>query len=178
MTAYDQTRLAAEIAALGQPAPSNSAQGKKLQDLVEWLISGIPSVTITYKNKVDSGKTEEKDLWFKHAPWTSALPFHDPDIPIECKNEKTKASAEEVRTFGGKVARSGGAEGILVSRAGLSGSALTSGHLAVREQLASGVKIVVLMADDLAKLQKSDDFVALVMARHFELRTEQTYRSI
>ena len=151
MTVYDQTRIAAEIAALCAPAQSTTAQGKKLQDLVAWLFGGIPSVTVTHSNKHDAGNTEEKDLWVEHKPWASVLPFVDALVPIECKNEATKASAEEVTVFGAKIASSGGSDGVLVARSGLSGSALTSGHLAVRDQLAKGIRIVVLTADDLGE---------------------------
>lgn len=83
-----------------------------------------------------------------------------------------------MRTFGGKILRSGGRDGLLVCREGLSGLALTSGHLAVREMLQEGARIVVVTGADLAALQDSDGLVALIAARHFELRTEQTYRSI
>ena len=178
MTAYDQAQLAAEIAALPAPAQSTTAQGKKLQDLVAWLFGEIPSVTITYSNKHDAGNTEEKDLWFEHKPWTSALPFVDALVPIECKNKATKASTEDVTVFGAKIANSGGSDGVLVARSGLSGSALTSGHLAVRDQLAKGIRIVVLTADDLAGFTNSDELVARIVARHTELRTEKTYRTI
>lgn len=89
MTAYDQARLAAEVAALPQAAATTTAQGKKLQELVEWLVGGVPSAAVTYRNKLDTGQTEEKDLWFKHEPWVSSLPFTDFDIPVECKNEAT-----------------------------------------------------------------------------------------
>lgn len=178
MTIYDQARLQDEVAKLPAKSTSTTAHGKKLQDLFAWLVGEVPSVTIIFKNKHDAGNVEEKDLWFKHAQWLSGLPFSDSDIPVECKNEAASVSAEEVHTFGRKISKSGGRDGILVSRAGLSGKTLTAGHLAVREVLQTGTRIVVLTAEDLLTFKKPTDLVALVVARHTELRTEQAYRTV
>src|SRR5918993_4117969 len=139
MTAYDAARLAAEVAALPRPAGNTTTQGKKLQDLVEWLINEIPSCEVTLKNKLDAAKVEEKDLWFKHIPSISRLPFSDTLIPVECKNEGTPASADEIATFGRKVERSGGRDGVFVVREGLSGSTHTSAHAEIRNQLSAGI---------------------------------------
>ena len=178
MTAYDQARLAAELAALPQPAASSTAQGRKLQDLMEWLIAELPSVAVTLKNKVNNAKSEEKDLWFTHEPWVSRLPFADVLVPVECKNEATKTSAAEMREFGAKIAASGGSDGLLVSREGLSGSSGKAAHDVVHMELHAGRRIVVITAADLVGLTTTDDLVALVVARHTELRTEQTNVSI
>lgn len=178
MIQYDPDRLAREVEALADPAASTYLQGKKLQDLVDWLLGEVPGVTVARRNKHDAANTEEKDLWFEHEPWVSRLPFVDREVPVECKNEQAPASAEEVYAFGRKIRASGGRDGVLVTRSGLAGQALTSAHAAIRDELHAGCRIVVLTAADLGSLGGPQDLVRLVLDRHAELRMEQTYRSI
>ncbi len=178
MTGYDLARLRLAIANLPAPAPSHTAQGRKLQDLTEWLLAGIPSCQVELRNKHDAGNAEEKDLWFSHSPAASGLPFIDILVPVECKNEGTKVSSAEVREFGAKIRNSGGCDGLLVSRNGLAGASVNSAHLAVHDELARGARIVVIVAADLMNIATTNDLVALIVARHLELRTEQTYVTI
>lgn len=177
MTTYDAERLCELVSALSA-AGSTTARGRRLQDLIAFLIEPLPGIEITDENIFNIGRTEEKDVWLRHAREAAGMPFDDRDVPVECKNEKAKTGPEEVSWFGEKIRNSGGRDGLLLTVAGLSGRIQDGGHEEIRNQLKKGTRIVVVTIDDVLSLQEGDDFLALLQARHAELRHLQGYRSI
>jgi hypothetical protein len=89
MTAYDAERLCELVSALSTAGPT-TARGRRLQDLIAFLIEPLPGVEITDENIFNIGRTEEKDVWLRHAREAAGMPFDDRDVPVECKNEKAK----------------------------------------------------------------------------------------
>lgn len=105
-------------------------------------------------------------MWLRHAREVAGMPFDDRDVPVECKNEKTKTGPRDIAWFGEKVRNSGGRDGLLVTVAGLSGNARTGGHEEIRNQLKKGTRIVVITTADLLCLRDGTGF----LERHAELR--------
>jgi hypothetical protein len=178
VTAYDLDRIQRELANLTAPARNTTAKGRRLQDLVEYVVGQIPGVAIIDKNVLNAARSEEKDLWLSHTLGISQLPFRDCLVPIECKNEDGPASAAEVRDFATKIRDSGGCDGLLVAAAGLAGAQGSSAHHAIGVALSHGIRVTVLVVRDLAQLSCPDDLLHLLMERHTELRVLQCYRSI
>ena len=139
-----------------------------LQDLAEALINEIPGTRISDKNTHNKANTEEKDLWISHVQYISELPFADPMVPVECKNEATPASSEEVTRFETKIRDSGGSDGILIAREGLAGSPQRSAHQAIEKALSHRIRIVVITGADLAQLTCPADLVTLIQDRMSE----------
>jgi hypothetical protein len=178
MSTYEIDVLATQISELSLPARNNTEKGRRLQDLIEWMFRDAEGIETIGRNVFDLARSEEKDLWLRHDPRISGLPFADAAVPIECKNETTPISASEVRDFEGKIRNSGGLEGLMVGSAGLSGQAGTHAHQAITVALSRGVRIVVLGVQELRLLESPDQLVGLVLDRHTELRLQQSYVSI
>jgi hypothetical protein len=177
MTAYDAKRLNDLVATLAA-AGSTTARGRRLQELVRFLVAPLPGIEVVDENLFNIGRTEEKDIWLRHAREAAGMPFDDRDVPVECKNEKTKTGPNEVAWFGEKIRNSGGRDGLLLTTSGLSGTTQTGGHEEIRNQLRKGTRIVVITIHDVLGLCDSAEFLTLVQARHGELRHLQGYRSI
>ncbi len=177
MTPYDGTRLC-ELVSVLSAAGSNTARGHRLQDLIGFLIEPLPGVEITDENIFNIGRTEEKDVWLRHGREAAGMPFDDREVPVECKNEKTKTGPIDIAWFGDKIRNSGGRDGLLVTVAGLSGEAQSGGHEEIRIQLRKGTRIVVITTADVLGLRDGVDFLELLQARHAELRHRQGYRSL
>ncbi len=177
MTAYDATRLCDLVAALSAPG-STTARGRRLQDLLAFLIEPLHGVKITDENIYNIGRTEEKDVWLRHAREAAGMPFDDRDVPVECKNEKTRTGPTDIAWFGEKIRNSGGRDGLLLTVAGLSGRRQSGGHEEIRNQLKKGTRIVVITTDDVLSLHEGADFLELLQIRHAELRHRQGYRTI
>jgi hypothetical protein len=174
---YDQIRLRSAIDDLAVVG-ATTAKGHRLQDLTEWLLSALPGVVVSLRNTTDDARSEEKDLWIQHDPRVSGLPFSDMEVPIECKNKRRRASASDVRDFAAKIRNSGGFDGVLVTTSGLSGRAGEAGHQAITLELSQRTRITVVSVSDLEKLAAPENLRLLLVDRHAELRSLQTYRSI
>ncbi len=177
MTSYDSAQLGVLLSALSI-AGSTTARGRRLQELVKFLIEPLPGVEISAENTFNIGQTEEKDVWLQHAREAAGMPFDDREIPVECKNEKDKTGPDAIAWFAEKIRNSGGRDGLLVTAAGLSGGFQSGGHEEIRNQLKKGTRIVVVAIDDVRGLTDGAAFLALLQARHAELRHLQGYKSI
>jgi hypothetical protein len=177
VTDVPQGWLAAQVADLSAPGTAGEKRAR-LVDLTRTLLAMLPSVAITHVGKFNLARTNEIDIWFTHLPHVSLLPFSERMIPVECRNTK-QIGADDVCQFASNVRRSGGREGVLVCRNGLSGvGAQAGGHAQIGYELAEGTRIVVICGSDLAELRTSDDLRNLLIDRFIELRTERGYRSI
>lgn len=174
---YDRAKLASLVSSLGA-AGTTTARGRRLQDLVDFLVDDLPGVETVDPNRFNIGRTEEKDVWLRHARESAGMPFDDRDIPVECKNEGTKTGPQDVAWFGEKIRNSGGRDGVLITNAGLSGGHQSGGHEEVRRQLAKGTRVVVLTVQELASLRSGTDLLALLTDRFTELRHLQGHRSV
>lgn len=177
MNPYDVARLC-ELVSILSAAGSTTARGRRLQDLIAFLVEPLTGVEITSENTFNIGRTEEKDVWLRHAREVAGMPFDDRDVPVECKNEKTKTGPKDIAWFGEKIRNSGGRDGLLVTVAGISGSSRTGGHDEIRNQLKKGTRIVVITIADVLCLRDGAEFLELLLSRHAELRHRQGYISI
>lgn len=177
MSAYDMGRLTSALNDL-PTGVNTTAKGRKLQDLAEYLLSAVPSVRIEARNKLDAARTGELDLWLRHDPRMSGFPFADLIVPVECKNEKEPASADEISRFAGKIRDTGGFDGLLVAAEGLAGSPGNSAHQQVTKELSRQTRIIIITRDDISRFRSADDLMELLQERYIELRLNQTYRSL
>ena len=138
----------------------------------------VPSVSLYARDVKDEDGAQEIDLCFSHFHFLSIIPIPDVTFMVECKNEAKKSSAAQVREFGSKLRTRNLPIGIIVTAAGLSGRQGTHGHAAVRDELACGVAIIVVTADEVASLSSVLDLSSLLIDRLNELRTYRGYRSV
>ena len=65
MAAYDPAVIKGYLAAVDNP-PTSAAKGKALEDLACYLLNGIPGITITARNEMNTFATEEIDVACKN----------------------------------------------------------------------------------------------------------------
>jgi hypothetical protein len=176
MTPSFASRLQRALSELDQ-AQHNTGKGMRLQNVVELVLSAAPGVQIVGRNLLDASQSTETDLWLSHEKRAN-LPFTDPIVPVECKNENNNASSAQVREFSTKIRHSGGSDGLLVVRKGLAGEGTERAHNAVQMALAEGVRIFVLTCTDLSTMTKPADLARLLQTRYIELRIHRTYVSL
>ncbi|GAB3971044.1 hypothetical protein GCM10029978_045490 [Actinoallomurus acanthiterrae] len=176
MTPPFASRVKRALSELDQ-ADHNTGKGMRLQHVVELVLNSAPGIQVIDRNRLDVSQSAETDLWLTHERRIN-LPFTDPLVPVECKNENHNASSAQIREFSTKIRQSGGSDGLLVVRKGLSGEGIDRAHNAVQMALAEGVRILVLTCADLSNLSKPSDFAVLVKARYVELRIHRTYLSL
>jgi hypothetical protein len=178
MDNYPSATLQRLLAACEKSKGASHELGAALEDLVEYVFSIVPSVSLYARDVKDESGAQEVDLVFSHLHPLSGIPIPDVTIIVECKNEAAKLSAAHVREFGNKLRTRSMGIGVLVSRTGLSGRPGRHGHSAIRDELQGGVAIIVVTAYELAGLCDSTGLSALLTRRLNELRTFRGYRSI
>jgi len=97
---------------------------------------------------------------------------------VECKNEASPTSSEQIREFSTKLFTRSLPIGIFVTAGGLAGRKGKSAHATIRDELARGSAILVVGSWELVCLEDDDGLAALLMDRLLELRTLRGYRSI
>ena len=181
MTIYDHHMLAqlvAQVESTGRHG-TNQAKGSAMAEIVTYLFGQIPGVQLRHREFLAPDKTSEIDLVFRNQPQVSSL-FDGVTLHMECKNERRKISAEQVRVFASKLRDRNQPVGVMISRTGLAGrpGIKTHGHGQVGFELTSGRSIVVLALADLIGLNDTDKLVDLCIERRFELEAFGTYNSI
>jgi hypothetical protein len=179
MNAYDPARLKTLLAAC-ESATGAHARGSALEDLVQHIFAATPSVTLYRRDVKDQDGTQEVDLVFSHLQHVSLLPIPDVTIIVECKNERRKATSEQITRFGTKLRTRNAKIGIFVTAAGLSGKnkPAVAAHAAIRDELSAGASIIVVTAAELAAVTSSDELAVLLRDRLLELHTFRNYQSL
>jgi hypothetical protein len=155
-------------------------KGKALEDFVEHVFTAIPSVELYARDVTDLDGTQEVDLVFSHLHSVSAIPIPDVTVIVECKNEVTKTSSEEITRFATKLRSRNARIGIFVTWAGLAGRKRppSHAHAAIRDELGTGISIIVVTTAELAALADSTDLAQLLVGRLQELVTYRGYLSV
>ena len=177
MGTYNAVKVREMLAAC-KSAKTRATRGSSLEDFVQHVFENAPSVALFGRDIKDESGSQEVDLIFSHYHFQSNFPLTDVTVIVECKNEKRRTSAAQIREFGSKLRSRGLNIGILVTMAGLSGKPGTAGHSEVRDQLTLGTSIIVITAQELGELTCSSDLSELLTRRLLELRTYRGYRSI
>ena len=104
MTSYDHSVLANLLALVESTGRhgTNQTKGSAMADLVAYLFAQIPGVELRYREFLAPDKTSELDLVFRNQPLVSGL-FDGVTLHMECKNERRKISAEQIRVFASKL---------------------------------------------------------------------------
>ena len=91
-----------------------------MANLVAHIFGAIPGVQLRHREFLAPDKTSEIDLVFRNQPQVSGL-FDGVTLHMECKNERRRISAEQVRVFASKLRDRNQPVGVMISRTGLAG---------------------------------------------------------
>ena len=156
--------------------PTLAAQGRALEDLVCYVFSQVPGISVTRRNELNAFRTEEIDV----ALWNDAQPdgfFFLPNIIlVECKNWSGRVGSTEVSWFDTKLRSRGLSFGVLVATNGITGDEgdLTAAHSIVAAALREGRRLVVIGCDELLALTDSPQLVRLIKEKLCDLAVKGT----
>jgi hypothetical protein len=146
-------------------------KGKALEDLAEYLFTGIPGITIAVRNRKNVFATEEIDIAFWNEQHNDGLKAFDPTILVECKNWSKPVGSMEVNWFLSKVEHRGERFGILLAANGITGDAqdMKEAHRVVANYLLKRIRLIVISREEILALTSSDELVKLIKVKYCEV---------
>lgn len=165
-----------EYIAVGANGATTAEQGHALEDLICYIFTQVPGISITKRNEMNAFRTEEIDV----ALWNDGHPeglFFLPNIVlVECKNWSSSVGSAEVNWFDTKLRNRGLNFGLLVATNGITGNAddLTAAHSIVATALREGRRLVVVKTQELLALTDSPQLVHLIKEKLCDLAVRGT----
>jgi Restriction endonuclease len=160
----------------GTNGATTADQGRALEDLIGYVFTQVPGISITRRNEMNAFQTEEIDV----ALWNDGHPdgfFFLPNIIlVECKNWSRRVSSAEVSWFDTKLRNRGLNFGVLVAANGVTGDSaeITAAHSIVAAALREGRRLVVIRSEELLALTDSPALVRLVKEKLCDLAVRGT----
>lgn len=120
--------------AAGANASSTAEQGHALEDLICYVFTQVPGISITRRNEFNVFQTEEIDIALWNDATADGLFFLPNILLVECKNWSKSVGSSEVSWFDTKLRNRGLNYGILIATNGITGDAseLTAASVVVR----------------------------------------------
>ena len=167
MAAYDPSVIKEYLAVVDNP-PTAAAKGKAFEDLACYLFNGIPGITITVRNLMNTFATEEIDVACKNDNDPAGLGGLVDFFLVECKGWKDAVNSEQVSWFLTKIRHRGVRFGILIAANGITGEPehLTRANFLVSVEMATfGIKMVVITREEIEKLTSGEDLARLIIQK-------------
>ncbi len=175
MACISQQRIQHFLAA-GDNAATTAVKGKAFEDLICYLFSKIPGISVTRRNTLNQFGSEEIDVAFWNRPNPNGLYFLQNIILVECKNWSQPLGSAEVGWFDTKLRRRAQPFGILIAANGITGNAAdrTAAHDVISAALAEGRQFVVITRHEIENLTLSIQIVELIQNKLCELAVAGT----
>jgi hypothetical protein len=165
-----------QFLATSDNAATTAEKGRAFEDLVCYLFSRIPGVSVTRRNTLNQFGSEEIDVAFWNRPNPNGLYFLQNIILVECKNWSLPLGSAEVSWFDAKLRRRAQPFGILIAANGITGDAAdkTSAHDIISAALTEGRQFVVITRQEMENLTLSIQLVELIQSKLCELAVAGT----
>lgn len=175
MLAISRATLEAYVQA-GANGATTADQGRALEDLICYLFTQVPGISITRRNEMNAFQTEEIDVALWNDGHADGFFFLPNIILVECKNWSSRVSSAELSWFDTKLRSRGLSFGVLVAANGITGDAsdLTAAHSIVAAALREGRRLVVIRIDEIMALTDSSQLVRLVKEKLCDLAVKGT----
>ena len=169
-------RQIAALLRIGHDGCSTSEQGRALEDLVCYVFSKVPGISVTHRNPLNTFGTEEIDVALWNERRFRVLDFLPHVLLVEAKNWSRPVASAEVAWFDRKLQDRGLDLGILVALRGVTGTAeeRTAAHQIVAGSLRELRRILLVTGEDLCRLHDTRDLVGLMKTRLCELAVTGT----
>ena len=167
MAAYDPAVIQQYFAIVDNP-PNHAAKGKAFEDLACYLLNGIPGLTITARNEMNTFATEEIDVACKNDNDPTGLGTLADFFIVECKGWADAVNSEQVSWFLTKIRHRGVRFGILIAANGITGEPehLSRAHYLVGVEMAIfGIKMVIVTRAEIEQLARGEDFAKLLIQK-------------
>jgi Restriction endonuclease len=160
----------------GANGATTAEQGRALEELICYVFTQVPGISITKRNEMNAFHTEEIDvaLWNDGGP--DGLFFLPNIILVECKNWTNSVGSAEVNWFDTKLRNRGLNFGVLVATNGITGNGeeLTAAHSIIAAALREGRRLVVIRTQEVLALTDSLQLVRLIKEKLCELAVRGT----
>ena len=165
-----------QFLAIGDNAATTAEKGRAFEDLICYLFSKIPGISVTRRNILNQFGSEEIDVAFWNRPNPNGLYFLQNIILVECKNWSQPLGSAEVSWFDAKLRRRAQPFGILIAANGITGNAAdkTAAHDVISAALAEGRQFVVITRQEIENLTLSIQLVELIQSKLCELAVAGT----
>jgi hypothetical protein len=175
VTAVDRAYVA-KLLAGGDSAPTMTARGRALEDLIVYLFELLPGIILTQRNVLNAFEAEEIDVAFWNDGDPAGLRLFDHIILVECKNWTARAGYPELALFNDKLRSRGRPLGIFVAAAGITGdpASRTAAHEVLNGALREGREIIVLTRREIEDLFDTDELVLLLKKKRAQLAVSGT----
>ncbi len=154
----------ASLVKLAERARKPLQKGRKLEDLVQYLLSTVPGLEIQARDF--RGPSEEVDLVVWNQSHDTVFSDWDSVIFVECKNWSSRIGVPEVVVFIDRLRRAGLRNGLLVARNGVTGTARTDARLLLGETLRDHIRIVVITLAELGAISSLHEFLDLCKRKY------------
>lgn len=160
----------------GANGATTAEQGRALEDLICYVFTQVPGISITKRNEMNVFHTEEIDVALWNDGHSDGLFFLPNIILIECKNWSNSVGSAEVNWFDTKLRNRGLNFGLLVATNGITGNAedLTAAHSIVAATLREGRRLVVVRTQELVAQVDSLQLVRLIKEKLCDLAVRGT----
>jgi hypothetical protein len=160
----------------GRRGATRAAQGRALEDLICYVLTRVPGVSVTRRNRKNAFNCEEVDVALWNDRPRNGFSFLPEIILVECKNWSRRVTSEELNWFDAKLRSRGLQFGILVAPHGITGVSQehTAAHSIIASALREGRRLVVLTTCELSALDDSSDLVKLVKEKLCDLAVSGT----
>lgn len=175
MPAISRTTVEAYVEA-GTNGATTADQGRALEDLICYVFTRVPGISITRRNKMNAFHTEEIDVALWNDGHADGFFFLPNIILAECKNWSSRVSSAELSWFDTKLRSRGLSFGVLMAANGITGDAsdITAAHSIVAAALREGRRLVVIRSDELLTLTDASQLVRLVKEKLCDLAVKGT----
>jgi Restriction endonuclease len=167
MAAYHPAVIKKYLAIVDNP-PTNAAKGRAFEDLACYLLSGVPGITITARNEMNTFATEEIDIACKSEHDPAGLGGLVDFFLVECKGWREAVNSEQVSWFLTKIRHRGVRFGILIAANGITGEPehLSRANFLVGVEMATfGIKMVIITRDEIETLTSGEEFAKLIIQK-------------
>jgi hypothetical protein len=170
MPAISQVTVQTYVQA-GKNGATTADQGHALEELICYVFTQVPGISITRRNEMNVFQTEEIDVALWNDGHADGFFFLPNIILVECKNWSSRVSSLELNWFDSKLRNRGLNFGVLVAANGITGDAadITAAHSIVAAALREGRRLVVIKSDELLALTDSPELVRLVKKKLCDL---------
>ncbi|MBU7440913.1 restriction endonuclease [Paraburkholderia fungorum] len=175
MAAIDQPTVQAFFEA-GDNGTTTAAKGRALEDLICYLFSQVPGVSITRRNEMNAFETEEIDVALWNDAHNDGFFFLPNIILIECKNWSAAVGSIEVNWFDSKLRNRGLDFGILVAANGVTGNPeqVSAAHYTIAAALKEGRRLIVFTKEEILAFSEAAELVLSVKEKLCDLAVKGT----
>lgn len=160
----------------GRNGNNTSEQGRALEDLVCYIFSRVPGISVTHRNVLNTFQTEEIDVALWNEKLSRAFDFLPNVLLVEAKNWSHPVGSNEVAWFDRKLQDRGLDIGILVALSGITGNTMdrSAAHQIIAGSLREFRRIIIVTGDDINSLLDTKDIVIMLKTKLCELAVTGT----